>query len=64
VELIGYHATAGGEDFATFAGRYPALLSKRLLTRHYSATTLASRQARTGWVEPDLAPFPWQAAAR
>ena len=64
VELIGYHAAAGEDDFATFADRNPALLSKRLLTRHYSAVTLASSQARTGWVEPDLAPFPWRAAAR
>ena len=35
---------------------------KRLLTRHYRSSTLASEQARTGWVEPDLAPFPWRAA--
>ena len=59
VELVGYHAAAGGADFATFAERFPALLSKRLLIRHYSSATLAGPRARSGWVEPDLAPFPW-----
>jgi hypothetical protein len=60
VELVGYHAAGGRDhDFAAFAGHHPALLSKRVLTRHYRPATLASQAARTGWVEPDLAPFPW-----
>jgi hypothetical protein len=46
-------------DFAAFAGHHPALLDKRLLTRFYRASTLASPAARAGWVEPDLTPFPW-----
>ena len=45
-------------DFASFAEMYPALLDKRLLTRHYTARTLASPAARKGWAEPDLLPFP------
>ena len=45
-----------------FAERFPALLSKRLLTQHYRPATLASHQAKADWVEPDLAPFPWPAA--
>ena len=65
VELVGHHAAERGEDdFAAFADHHPALLDKRLLTRFYRPATLASPQARTGWVEPDLAPFPWQDAAR
>lgn len=61
VELVGYHVAAGDTGgFAEFADRYPALLSKRLLTRHYSSAVLAAAPARTGWVAPDLAPFPWQ----
>lgn len=63
VELVGYHVAQheGAEpEFAEFAERHPALLDKRLLTRFYRPATLASPQARTGWVEPDLAPFPWQ----
>ncbi|MGW3854793.1 hypothetical protein [Micromonospora arida] len=61
VELVAHHvAERATEDFAVFIDRHPALLDKRLLTRFYSSATLASAQARTGWVEPDLAPFPWQ----
>jgi hypothetical protein len=65
VELVGHHAAEHGEDdFTAFAGHHPALLDKRLLTRFYRPVTLASSQARTGWVEPDLAPFPWQDTGR
>lgn len=65
VELVGHHAAEhGDDDFTTFAGNHPALLDKRLLTRFYRPATLACPQARTGWVEPDLAPFPWQDAGR
>jgi hypothetical protein len=60
VELVGYHARSDDDGFDAFAERYPALLDKRLLVRHYRPATLASSQARTGWVEPDLSPFPWQ----
>jgi hypothetical protein len=63
VELVGYHVTRESDDgFDTFAERYPALLDKRLLVRHYRPATLASRQAKAGWVEPDLTPFPWRPA--
>ena len=51
-------------DFASFAESNPALFDKRLLGRHYSARLLASPTARTGWVEPDLAGFPWRQVAR
>ncbi|MGW9120305.1 hypothetical protein ACWGRV_27455 [Streptomyces sp. NPDC055663] len=61
VELVGHHAAeCGDDDFTAFADRHPVLLDKRLLTRFYRPATLAGSQARTGWVEPDLAPFPWQ----
>ena len=60
-ELVAQHAAADPSvtDFDAFAERHPALLDKRLLARHYTAAALASPQARSGWVEPDLAPFPW-----
>jgi hypothetical protein len=62
VELVGHHADASDTaDFDTFAERNAALLDKRLLSRFYRSTTLAGAPARTGWVEPDLAPFPWRA---
>jgi hypothetical protein len=61
VELVGHHATAfDAPDFDTFADQHSALLDKRLLTRFYRPATLASPAARAGWVEPDLASFPWQ----
>jgi hypothetical protein len=61
-EIVAHHMAAAPSavDFASFADRYPALLDKRLLTRHYTARTLASPAARTSWAEPDLLPFPWQ----
>jgi hypothetical protein len=60
VELVGHHALESGEaDFTAFANRHPALLDKRLLTRFYRSATLATPHAKNGWVEPDLAPFPW-----
>jgi hypothetical protein len=60
VELVGYHAADGFDDFDSFIGTNPALLDKRLLGLHYRSSTLASQAARTGWCEPDLAPFPWR----
>ena len=63
VELVAHHTGQDpAADFDTFAARNPALLDKRLLTRFYRSTTLAGAAARSGWVEPDLAPFPWRAA--
>jgi hypothetical protein len=64
VELVGHHVTTDGpgEDFDRFVARHPALLDKRLLARHYRSSTLASPEAKVGWVEPDLAPFPRLAA--
>jgi hypothetical protein len=60
-ELVGYHVEADGQagDFELFASQHPELLDKRLLSRHYRSVTLASMAARTGWVQPDLTPFPW-----
>ena len=61
VELIGHHAAeTDTADFDAFAAHHTALLDKRLLTRFYRSTTLAGDTARIGWVEPDLAPFPWR----
>ena len=61
VELVGHHANhSNTATFDAFADQNPALLDKRLLNRFYHSATLASSPARVGWVEPDLAPFPWQ----
>jgi hypothetical protein len=53
------HADPAITDFSEFADRYPGLLDKRLLSRHYSSALLASQAARSEWVQPDLTPFPW-----
>ena len=61
VELVGHHAgQSNTADFGTFTDQYPALLNKKLLSHFYSSLALASGAARTSWLEPDLAPFPWQ----
>lgn len=57
VELVAHHAD-DATDFEEFAARHPELLDKELLARHYRPGTLAGTQARTTWVEPDLAPIP------
>lgn len=60
VELVGFHAAETGEPgFDAFASHHSALFDKRLLTRFFRPATLAGQPARSGWVEPDLAPFPW-----
>jgi hypothetical protein len=63
VEIVAHHVGDDPDcaDFGTFADRHPALLDKRLLARHYRSSTLAAAPARSGWVEPDLLPFPWYA---
>lgn len=62
VELVGHHAERDkAADFEAFAEHNAALFDKRLLTRFYRPATLAGAEARSGWVAPDLAPFPWDA---
>jgi hypothetical protein len=65
--LVAHHVSAGPDGaagFAAFAASNPGLLDKRLLSRHYSSRMLASAAARSGWVEPDLAAFPWASQER
>jgi hypothetical protein len=65
VELVGHHAAEQDtDDFTDFVRTNAALLDKRLLTRFYRPATLATVRARTSWVEPDLAPFPWRSGER
>jgi len=61
VELVGHHTEhSRAADFDAFADQNTALLDKKLLARFYRSSTLAGDAARTGWVEPDLQPFPWR----
>jgi hypothetical protein len=64
VELISHHAAeCDGESFDTFLARNPALFDKRLLMRFYTSAALAGQPARRSWVEPDRAPFPFDASS-
>ena len=56
VRLVAHHTTT--EPFDQLITDHPALLDKRLLSRHYSARLLASAEARSRWAEPDLSPLP------
>jgi hypothetical protein len=60
-QIVAHHMAADPAvtRFAEFAERFPELLDKRMLSRHYRSATLASPTARAGWVAPDLAAFPW-----
>jgi hypothetical protein len=60
VEVVAHHATATpSTGFEDFAAANPELLDKRLLSRFYSSSLLATPAARTGWVLPDREPFPF-----
>ena len=58
--LVEYHRLQSPDidDFDTFVDSYPLLLDKTLLNRHYSHETLASLDARTDYIQPDLVPMP------
>jgi len=58
--LVAHHVASDPlvTDFDEFAARYPALLDKTLLGRHYTPDVLGSAEARAGWVSPDVLPFP------
>ena len=64
VHLVAHHTTEDTvrdtptHPFDQFITDHPALLDKRLLSRHYSPRTLASTAARVQWAEPDLLPLP------
>jgi hypothetical protein len=63
VELVAHHvAERPAAGFDEFLAHNPALLDRRLLMRFYASPTLAGTTARTGWVEPDVAPFPFDSS--
>ena len=44
-------------NFSEWIESYPELLERDLLARYYSPGSLETQEARSGWVEPDLAPL-------
>jgi len=51
-------ATPRVSGFEAFLEAHPRLLSSGLLELHYLKETLASAEAKTGWVPPDREPLP------
>jgi hypothetical protein len=45
-------------SFEAFLAAHPGLLNSGLLERHYRKETLASAEAKGGWVPPDREPLP------
>src|ERR1700739_897993 len=44
-------------NFSEWIQSHPELLDRNLLARYYSPGRLETPEARSGWVEPDLAPL-------
>jgi hypothetical protein len=58
VRIVAHHREqAPTLAFDEFVERFPPLLDRRLLERHWSPELLAGRAARDAWVEPDLRPL-------
>ena len=60
VKLVEHTRAVGQQDtdFDTHVSRYPVLLDKGALTRHYSSDVLSAPHARSVFVDPDLTPLP------
>jgi hypothetical protein len=59
VHLVAVHrAGSDHTSFDDFIAHHRPLLDRQLLARHYSRELIASPEARTKWVEPDLAELP------
>jgi hypothetical protein len=44
-------------NFSDWIQLHPELLDRNLLANYYSPDSLQTEEARSGWVEPDLAPL-------
>jgi hypothetical protein len=49
--------TAAASNFSEWIQLHPDLLDRNMLARYYSPGRLETPEARSGWVEPDLAPL-------
>jgi hypothetical protein len=45
------------DNFSEWIETHPELLDRNLLAKYYSPGRLETAEARSGWVEPDLAPL-------
>jgi hypothetical protein len=59
VHVVALHRSIDPADsFDGFIAAHPELLTRDLLSRHYSTPVLAGERARAEWAEPDLRAFP------
>lgn len=59
VHVVALHrALDAAESFDAFLAAHPVLLTRDLLSRHYSERLLHTTAARTTWAEPDVRAFP------
>ncbi len=60
VALVAHTKSVAAQDtdFDVHVARYPVLLDKSALGRHYSSAVLGSEAARSAFVAPDLLPLP------
>jgi hypothetical protein len=59
VHVVALHRSLEPRDsFDAFIAANPGLLTRDLLSRHYSTPLLTSETARAAWAEPDLRVFP------
>jgi hypothetical protein len=45
------------DNFSEWIETHPELLGRNLLAKYYSPGRLETREARSGWVDPDLTPL-------
>src|SRR5690242_14066090 len=50
-------ASPTAHSFSEWIESHPRLLDRKLLANYYSPGRLETEEARSGWVEPDLAPL-------
>src|ERR1700753_2765758 len=59
VHVVALHRRIeAGNSFEEFIAAHPRLLTRDLLSHHYSEPLLRSETARTHWAPPDLLAFP------
>jgi hypothetical protein len=60
VRAVAHHVDARPDlnDFDAFLAMFPPLLDTNLPYHHWRRETMASAEARAGWVEPDLLALP------
>lgn len=59
LHLVAVHVRrSDAATFDEFIGENPALLTRDLLSHHFSGATLGAGTARRAWVEPDLLALP------